>query len=383
MSFISSVNYTASRALLCGSLVILGGCGGGKAASPVPPPTVEVATVIQRDTPIYSDWVATLDGYVNAEIQPRVSGYIIKQNYREGALVRKGDVLFEIDPRPLKAALDQAKAQLAQAEAQLGKASLDVERDTPLAEARAIAQSQLDTELQAKLGAQASVLAAKANVEQAELNLEFTKVTSLVSGIAGIARVQIGNLVGPSSILTSISQVDPIKAYFTVSEQVFLDFHRRFPTEQSVEAQRKLIPLQLILGDGSIYEHTGTISFADREVNAATGTIRIAGVFPNPNNLLRPGGYGRVRLSARTAAGAMLVPQRAVTELQGSYQVAVVSRDNKVSIRPVTVADRVGSLWIVTDGLKPGERVIVEGLLKIRDGAVVNVVADKSPQTGG
>jgi RND family efflux transporter MFP subunit len=383
MSFISSVNYGASRTLLSGSLLILGGCGGGKAASDAPPPTVEVATVIQRDTPIYSDWVATLDGYVNAEIQPRVSGYIIKQNYREGAVVRKGDVLFEIDPRPLKAALDQAKAQLAQAEAQLGKATLDVERDTPLAEARAIAQSQLDTELQAKLGAQASVLAAKANVEQAELNLEFTKVTSLVSGIAGIARVQIGNLVGPTSILTSISQVDPIKAYFTVSEQVFMDFHRRFPTDQSVQEQRKRMPLQLILGDGSIYEHIGTISFADREVNAATGAIRIAGVFPNPNNLLRPGGYGRVRLSARTAAGAMLIPQRAVTELQGSYQVAVVSGDNKVSIRPVTVGDRVGTLWIVTDGLKAGERVIVEGLLKVRDGAVVNVVADKSPQQGG
>jgi RND family efflux transporter MFP subunit len=383
MSFISLVNYGASRALLSGSLLILGGCGGGKAASDAPPPTVEVATVIQRDTPIYSDWVATLDGYVNAEIQPRVSGYIIKQNYREGAVVRKGDVLFEIDPRPLKAALDQAKAQLAQAEAQLGKATLDVERDTPLAEARAIAQSQLDTELQAKLGAQASVLAAKANVEQAELNLEFTKVTSLVSGIAGIARVQIGNLVGPTSILTSISQVDPIKAYFTVSEQVFMDFHRRFPTEQSVQEQRKRMPLQLILGDGSIYEHIGTISFADREVNAATGAIRIAGVFPNPNNLLRPGGYGRVRLSARTATGAMLIPQRAVTELQGSYQVAVVSGDNKVSIRPVTVGDRVGTLWIVTDGLKAGERVIVEGLLKVRDGAVVNVVADKSPQQGG
>jgi RND family efflux transporter MFP subunit len=382
MSFLSSVNYGASRALLSGSLLILGGCGGGKAASDAPPPTVEVATVIQRDTPIYSDWVATLDGYVNAEIQPRVSGYIIKQNYREGAVVRKGDVLFEIDPRPLKAALDQAKAQLAQAEAQLGKATLDVERDTPLAEARAIAQSQLDTELQAKLGAQASVLAAKANVEQAELNLEFTKVTSLVSGIAGIARVQIGNLVGPTSVLTSVSQVDPIKAYFTVSEQVFLDFHRRFPTEQSVEAQRKRIPLQLMLGDGSTYEHTGTISFADREVNAATGTIRIAGVFPNPNNLLRPGGYGRVRLSARTAVGAMLIPQRAVTELQGSYQVAVVSADNKVSIRSVTVGDRVGNLWIVTDGLKAGERVIVEGQLKIRDGTVVNAVADKSPDAG-
>ena len=383
MSFTSSLDHAASKALLSVWLLTLGGCGGSKAASPAPRPAVEVATVVQRDTPIYSDWVATLDGYVNAEIQPRVSGYLIKQNYSEGAVVRKGEVLFEIDPRPLKAALDQAKAQLAEAEAQLGKASLDVERDTPLAEARAIAQSQLDTELQAKLGAQASVLAAKANVDQAELNLEFTRVTSLVSGIAGAARVQIGNLVGPSSTLTSVSQVDPIKAYFTVTEQVFIDFHRRFPTEQIVQEQRKRMPLQLVLGDGSIYEHIGSISFADREVNAATGTIRIAAVFPNPNNLLRPGGYGRVRLSARTASGAILVPQRAVTELQGSHQVAVVSAENKVSIRPVTVGDRVGSLWIVTDGLKAGERVIVEGLLKIRDGSVVTIVAGKSPQAGG
>jgi len=383
MSFRSAVTRTAPRALVCCSFLIAS-CSGGKAAGPPPPPpSVEVATVIQRDTPIYSDWIATLDGYVNAEIQPRVAGYIIKQNYKEGAVVRKGDVLFEIDPRPIRAALDQARAQLAQAEAGLGKATVDVERDTPLAAARAIAQSQLDTELHAKLGAQASVLAAKANVEQAELNLEFTKVTSLVAGVAGAARVQIGNLVGPSSILTAVSQVDPIKAYFTVSEQVFIDFHRRFPTQQTVEEQRRRMPLQLVLADGSIYEHIGTISFADREINPATGTIRIAGVFPNPNNLLRPGGYGRVRLSVRTVSGALLIPQRAVTELQGSYQVSVVGSDNKVSIRSVTVADRVGNLWIVTDGLKAGDRVIVEGLLKARDGAIVNVVAGKSPQTGG
>jgi RND family efflux transporter MFP subunit len=383
MAPVYSVDRAAVHALLAGSLMILGGCAGGKAAAPAARPSVEVATVIERDTPIYSDWVATLDGYVNAEIQARVSGYIIKQNYKEGSIVRKGDVLFEIDPRPARAALDQAKAQLAQAEAQLAKASLDVERDTPLAEARAIARSQLDTEIQAKRGTEALVLAAKAAVEQAELDVEFTRVTSLVSGIAGIARVQIGNLVGPNSILTSVSQADPIKAYFTVSEQVFIDFHRRFPTEQSVEAERRRIPLQLILGDGNAYEHPGTISFADREVNPATGAIRIAGVFPNPNNLLRPGGYGRVRLSARTVPGAKLVPQRAVTELQGSHQVAVVGPDNKVSIRPVTVGDRVGTLWIVTEGLKAGERVIVEGLLKVRDGAVVNVVAAKSPQAGG
>jgi RND family efflux transporter MFP subunit len=377
------VREVAFIAILGGCASCFGSCRHGAAAAPPSPITVEVATVVQRDTPIYSDWVATLEGYVNADIQPRVSGYIVKQNYREGALVRQGDVLFEIDSRPLKAALDQARAQLAQAEAQRGKASLDVERDTPLAEARAIAKSQLDTEIQARLAAEASVQAAKANVEQAELNLEFTKVTSLVSGIAGIARVQIGNLVGPNSILTSISQADPIKAYFTVSEQVFLDFHRRFPTERTVEEQRKRMPLQLMLGDGRPYEHIGRIFFADREVSPGTGTIRIAGVFPNPDTLLRPGGYGRVRLSTRTALGALLIPQRAVTELQGGYQVAVVDNDNKVSVRPVTVGDRVGKLWIVTAGVNAGERVVVEGLLKVRDGAAVTVVPSTSPQAGG
>jgi membrane fusion protein (multidrug efflux system) len=297
-------------------------------------------------------------------------------------VVRQGDVLFEIDPRPFKAALDQAKAQLAQSEAQLGKARLDVERDTPLAQARAIAQSQLDTEVQAKLGAQAQVDAAKANVEQAQLNLEWTKVTSLVTGIAGIAQVQIGNLVGPNSILTSVSQVDPIKAYFTVSEKEFTDFHRRFPTETTVEEQRKRIPLQLLLSDGAVYEQTGRISFADREVNPATGTIRIAGLFPNPTNLLRPGGYGRIRASVRSRDGALLVPQRAVTELQGSYQVAVVGDDNKVSIRPVTVGERVGRLWIVNEGVKPGERVIIEGLQKVRDGAAVQAVPAAPAKAG-
>ena len=385
MSFVAALFRRAMDVLLLGCLLLLvDGCDRTKAASSAPPPpVVQVATVVQQDTPIYSEWVATLDGYVNAQIQPRVAGYIIRQNYKEGSVVRKGEVLFEIDPRPFKAALDQAKAQLAQAEAQLGKASLDVQRDTPLAQARAIAQSQLDTEIQAKLGTQALVLAAKANVEQAELNMEFTKVTSLVTGIAGIAQVQIGGLVGPSSVLTSVSQVDPIKAYFTVSEQEFTDFHRRFPTQESVEEQRKRIPLQLLLADGSIYERPGTIYFADREVNPATGAIRIAGVFANPNNLLRPGGYGRVRASVKTQNGALLVPQRAVIELQGSFQVAVVGSDGKVSIRPVTVGERVGKLWIVTEGLKAGETVIVEGLMKVRDGATVKPVSVESTKAGG
>lgn len=383
MSFQKSLHCrTFSLVSLTGLVLFAAGCDSTRAAPPPPPVAVEVATVVQQDTPIYSEWVATLDGYINAQIQPHVTGYIIRQNYKEGAVVRQGDVLFEIDPRPFKAALDQAKAQLAQSEAQLGKARLDVERDTPLAQARAIAQSQLDTEVQAKLGAQAQVDAAKANVEQAQLNLEWTKVTSLVTGIAGIAQVQIGNLVGPNSILTSVSQVDPIKAYFTVSEKEFTDFHRRFPTETTVEEQRKRIPLQLLLSDGAVYEQTGRISFADREVNPATGTIRIAGLFPNPTNLLRPGGYGRIRASVRSRDGALLVPQRAVTELQGSYQVAVVGDDNKVSIRPVMVGERVGRLWIVNEGVKPGERVIIEGLQKVRDGAAVQSVPAAPAKAG-
>ncbi len=384
MSFNASMRRTVSSVPVRGFLLLLAACSQ-KGASAPPPPVVEVAAVVQQDTPIYGEWVATLDGFVNAQIQPRVSGYIIRQNYKEGSVVNKGDVLFEIDPRPFKAALDQAKAQLAQAEAQLGKASLDVERDRPLAEARAIARGQLDTEIQAKLGAQALVQAAKANVEQARLNMEFTKVTSLVGGIAGIAHAQIGNLVSPMSVLTSVSQVDPIKAYFTVSEQEFLDFHRRFPTEESVQAERKRIPLELILSDGRVYEQRGTIYFADREVNPATGAIRIAGVFSNPNNLLRPGSYGRVRAAPKTYAGALLIPQKAVIELQGNHQVAVVGDDNKVSIRPVTVGERVGNLWIVTEGLKTGERVVVEGLLKVRDGSPVNVraVPTETAKAGG
>jgi membrane fusion protein (multidrug efflux system) len=368
------------------SFFTLAGCSGTKAAAPgPPPPTVEVTQVVQQDVAVPSEWVATLDGFVNAQIQPRVAGYLIKQNYKEGSVVRKGQVLFEIDPRPFKAALDQAKAQESQAEAQRGKAKLDVARDTPLAQAKAIAQSQLDNEIQAELGAKALVEAAKANVEQAALNMEFTRVTSLVDGVAGIAEVQIGNLVGPNSILTSVSQMDPIKAYFTVSEQEYIDFHRRYPTEESVAEARKNAHLELVLGDGSVYEHKGAIYFADREVNPSTGAIRIAGVFPNPGNLLRPGGFGRIRTSVTTRKGALLVPQRAVSELQGSYQVAVVGSGNKVNIRPVTVGERFGTMWIV-NGVKAGESVIVEGVQKVKEGAVVNpkpVSAANPPKAGG
>jgi RND family efflux transporter MFP subunit len=353
------------------AFLLSGGCRNNQAAPSMGPPDVEVVDVLQKDVPIYVEWIATLDGYVNAKIQPQVTGYLIKQNYTEGSFVRKGEVLFEIDPRPFHAALDQARAQLAQAEAQLGKATLDVERDTPLAQARAIAQSQLDNDIQAKLGAKASVEAAKATVEQAQLNLGFTQVRSLVDGIAGIARGQIGDLVGPNTLLTTVSQVNPIKAYFTVSEQERLDFYRWFPTEASREAKRRQLQLELILADGTTYPQKGTFYFADREVNPSTGAFRIAGLFPNPGNIMRPGQFGRVRTAIRIKQGALLVPQRAVTELQGSYQVAVVGSDNNVSIRPVKVGERIGTMWIIDEGLKPSERVVAEGVQKVRQGAAV------------
>jgi membrane fusion protein (multidrug efflux system) len=313
-----------------------------------------------------------LDGYVNAQVRPQVSGYIIKQNYTEGSLVRKGQVLFEIDPRPFKAALDRAKGDLAQAQAQLGKSSLDVERDTPLATAKAIAKSQLDNEIQAKLGAQAAVESNRAIVEQAELNLEWTKVTSLVDGIAGIAQVQIGNLVGSNSILTSISQVDPIKAYFPISEQAYVLAEK----ESSAVSSKHTIgffgnSLDLILTDGSIYPRKGKILLADRQVDSSTGTIRIVAAFPNPGNMLRPGQYGRVHVETNMKRGALLIPQSAVAQSQGSYQAAIVGSDHKVSMRTVKPGERVGTLWVIDEGLKPGDQVVVEGLQKLREGTLV------------
>ncbi|HWX54689.1 MAG TPA: efflux RND transporter periplasmic adaptor subunit [Verrucomicrobiae bacterium] len=348
------------------------GCGRTQAAAAPPAPEVEVASVIQQDVPVYSEWVATLDGYVNAEIRPQVSGYIVKQAYKEGSLVRKGQVLFEIDPRPFKAALDRAKGDLAQAQAQLGKSALDVERDTPLAEAKAIAKSQLDNEIQARLGAQAAVESSKAAVEQAELNLEWTKVTSLVDGIAGIAQVQIGNLVGPNSILTSVSQVDPIKAFFPISEHDYV-----LAQSKSNAISRKGAisffgsSLELILTDGGSYPHKGKILLADRQVDASTGTIRIVAAFPNPGNILRPGQYGRVRVETSMKKDALLLPQSAVAQSQGSYQVAVVGSDHKVSMRTVKPGQTVGTMWVIDDGLKPGEQVVIEGLQKVKEGTIV------------
>jgi RND family efflux transporter MFP subunit len=342
-------------------------------AAPGAPPTVQVVEVTQRDVPVYHEWIATLDGYVNAVIQPQVSGYLVQQNYREGALVHKNDVLFKIDPRPFQAILDQAKAQLAQAEAQLGKTQLDVQRDTPLAREKAIAQSQLDNDMQANLAAKATVQADKAAVEQAEINLEFTHVRSLVDGVAGIATGQVGNLVGPQTVLTTVSQLDPIKVYFVASEQEYLAFVQRNPTVASREKAERELVLELVLSDGTTYPKKGKFFAADRHVDAQTGAIRLAGLFPNPDNVLRPGQYGRVRFISYIRLAALLVPQKAVTELQGMYQVAVVGNDDKVSIRTVQVGERSGPMWIIEQGVKPGERVVVEGVQKVRDGMPVKI----------
>ena len=355
------------------TLLPLTGCGEKTQAAPAAPPEVQVTAVQQKDVPIYGEWVATLDGYVNADIRPQVTGYLLKQNYREGTLVSKGEVLFEIDPRPFQAALEKAQGDQAQAEAQLSKTTMDVQRDTPLAKQSAIPQAQLDNDIQAKAAAVAVVKANKAQVAQARLNLEFTKVRSLVNGIAGIAKGQIGDLVSPTAVLTTVSQVRPIKAYFSISEQQYLPFASRI--SEVVTGKRSLGTkknLELILADGSVYPSKGWILLADRQVDPKTGTIRVAAAFDNPRGVLRPGQFARIRFPVSVAKDALLVPQRAVIETQGAYQVAVVTPDNKAAIRPVKVGERVGDMWIIHEGIAPTDRVIVEGFQKVKEGAPVS-----------
>ena len=337
------------------------------------------------DVPLRSEWVATLDGFTNAQIQPQVSGYLIRQNYREGSFVHKDDVLFEIDPRPFQAVLDQAKGQLAQAKAQLYLADVNVKRDTPLVKERAIAQSQLDAEIAAQMQATAAIQAAEAAVEQAQLNLEFTHVRSLLDGIAGVATTQMGNLVSPSTALTMVSQLDPIKVYFPISEQEYLNFSsslgRKIPGGGLLRG-RDAVVLDLVLADGSTYPGRGHVIFTDRQVDPQTGTLRVAAAFPNPGNVLRPGQFGRVRALLGTRQGAVVVPQRCVTELQGTYEVAVVSAQHIASIRKVKVGDRIGSSWIINEGLTAGEDIVADGTSKVRDGMPVAPAAE-TPGTEG
>ena len=350
-------------------------------------PDVEVVQVEQKDVPIFGEWIGTLDGFTNADVRAQVTGYLLRQGYQEGGFVKKGQLLFEIDPRPFQAALDQAEGQLAQAKAILanaqavqGRTELDVNRYTPLAKEQAASQQDLDNAIQNNLAAKATVATAKAQIKTAEaavetarINLDFTRLIAPIDGIAGQAQLQVGALVNPNSgPVTSVSTLDPIKVYFTVSEREYLDWNKRFPTETTRQAADKSLRLELILADGSPYLHEGTFYFADRQVNQSTGAIRIAALFPNPGNILRPGGYGKVRTAVRVQKDALLVPQRSVSELQGGYQVAVVDGENKVNIRTVTVSDRVGTEWIVAKGLKQGERVVVEGVQKVHPGMQVN-----------
>ena len=397
------------------ALCAASGCSKATGQAQTGPPDVEVIRVEQKDVPIYSEWIGTLDGMVNSEIKAQVAGYLLSKNYTEGGFVKKGQLLFEIDPRPLRAVLDQAKGSLAQAEAQVsqasaqllhaqaelaqaeanqGKTQLDVDRYTPLVHQKAITTQEMDNAIQANLSSKAQMGAARAGVEMAnaaivaaratveaaraavstaELNLGFTRIASPIDGIAGIAQAQVGNLVSPSGpALTTVSTLDPIKCYFTLSEQEYLAFIDRNPTQSQREAAARKLELELVLADGTTYPQRGKFFVADREVNQKTGTIRLAGIFPNSSNTLRPGQYGRVRAVTNQREGALLVPQRAVSELQGSYQVGVVNSDNKVDVRTVKVGERIGGMWIIEEGLKPGETVVAEGMQRVKPGVPVN-----------
>ena len=444
-------NILTKRKLLISAAIIVTGVLAlivvGRPKKPAPdapkPLDVEVVRVEQKDVAVYSEWIGTTDGMVNAEIKAQVTGYLLRQDYKEGSFVKKGQLLFEVDPRPFQAAVDQAQgqlaqfqgqleqansmvkqaeaqvaqansqllqmqAQLAQAQANQVKAQLDVNKYGPLLEQKAVTQQDYDNAAQANVVAKAQVQAAEAGIETAraqiraanaqvgtakaavaagqgqienanaairtaELNLGFTRIISPIDGIAGLAQAQVGNLITTQSPpLTTVSTVDPIKVYFTVSEQAYLNYTRRNPTQEERDAASKNLELELILSDGTTYPEKGSFYFADRQVDQKTGAIRLAGIFPNPNNVLRPGQYGRVRAVTSTKTDALLVPQRAVTQLQGGYQVAVVGADNHVEIRAVKVGDRAGASWIIEDGLKAGESVIVEGLQRVRPGGAVN-----------
>ncbi len=371
-----------ARGLLVGAAALAGlvfaetGCSRAETAQRPAPPTVEVAPVIRQDVPITHEWVGTLDGSVNAEIRPQVEGYLLKRLYQEGSYVRKGAPLFQIDPRQFQAALDQARADLARNEAVLAKAKLDVERFTPLAADKAISQEELDNAHAALRQAQADVEAARAAVQRARLNLDWTRVVSPIDGIAGIAKTQDGDLVNGQTLMTTVSTVDPIKVYFNPSEEEYMTWLRHLaPVDETARAERRDKRLfRLILSDGSLYPEPGDLALTDRNVDVKTGTITAAAAFPNPTHLLRPGQYARVRAVIDVRRGALLVPQRAVSELQGTYQVAVVGADNKVEVRPVQTGDRVGRFWVIEKGLRSTDRVVVEGLQRARPGLTVNPI---------
>jgi membrane fusion protein (multidrug efflux system) len=354
------------------AMAVVTGCHGKDAPPPSqaqqPPPAVMVTPVVQRDVPVYREWIGTTAGNINAEIRPKVDGYLLRRVYAEGSFVRQGDLLFEIDARQVQSQLQQSQGDLAQAQAQLSKAQQDVNRFRPLAAQKAVSQQELDNALSSAAAARAVVDAKAASVHQARLNLGWARVTSPIAGIAGTAQAQVGNLVSPTTVLAIVSQCDPIRVVYPLSEQEYLRLQERL--RQDPAAQRDE-GLELILADGSVYPRRGRVLFEDREVDVKTGTISTVAVFPNPGNLLRPGQYAKVRAVTEVVKGALLVPQRAVNELQGGFQVAVVGADDKAEIRTVETGERVGKLWVVSSGLKPGDRVVVEGFTRVKSGAKV------------
>jgi membrane fusion protein (multidrug efflux system) len=349
-------------------------CGKKKEAPPPPPPEVVVAPVTQKDVPVFGEWIGSLDGFVNAEIRPQIEGYLLRLVYREGTLVHAGETLFEIDPRQFRATYNQAKAALEQNEATLANAKTTTARYRPLAAEKAISQQELDDAETRELTAQANTESARAALEKAKLDLDWTKIVSPIEGIAGVAKSQVGDLVNRQTVMTTVSQVDPIKVYFNPSEQEYLAWVAKHgPVEKSLRAApgREEGPLELVLSDGSVFPHHGKPFLVGREVDVKTGTIQLAGAFPNPGSVLRPGQYAKVRVAMDVKKGAVLVPQRAVSELQGGYQVAVVGADNKVTIKVVKPGPLEGSSWVIEEGLKPGDRIIVEGQQRVRSGMTV------------
>jgi RND family efflux transporter MFP subunit len=356
----------------CALVLLADGCKPKPPPAP-PPPKVQVFTVTATNLPIYQEWIGSLDGYPNAQIRAQVTGYLLKQNYREGSKVKQGDMLFEIDSRPFQAALDQVLAKQAQDQAMVGKTELDVKRYTPLAQDKAVSDETLVDAVQANIGAKASVEADKAAVETARINLEWTKVISPVDGIAGIAAAQIGDLVGPGgSVLTTVSTVDPIRAYFNVNEQFYLSYSLKHAKPGQTEPAENDIPLELVLSDGSVYSEKGKWLFTGRQIDINTGTLQVAGEFKNPQNILRPGQYALVRAQIETRTNAFLIPERAVTELQGTYQVAIVGESNKVHVTNVQVGIQVDQKWLIQSGLAANDRIVAEGLQKAKEGVVVD-----------
>lgn len=358
-------------ALLLAASLVLAGCHGKSAASPPPPPPlpVVVAPVVQADVPVIREWIGTTEGNVNAEIRPKVEGYLLRRVYAEGSFVRQGELLFEVDPRQSQAQLEQNQADLAQAQAQLAKTEQDVARFKPLVADKAISQQELDNALSAERAAKAAVDARLAAVHQARLSRSWARVTSPISGIAGIAQQQVGDLVSPTTILTTVSQCDPIRVLYKLSEQEYLHTQERLQKDPSLATRGDT--LEMVLADGTVFPHRGRLLLADRQVDVKTGTITAVGLFPNPGNLLRPGQYAKIRGVTEVKKNALLVPQRAVNDLQGGAQVAVVGSDNKAEIRTVQTGERFGNRWVIESGLHPGDRVVVEGFTRVKSGATV------------